>query len=82
MNTDINKFREELHKREVEFSYTKKNGEERTALGTLNFDIMGEENKPKGTGRVTPDTVINYYDLDSEGWRSFLIENFIGFKDD
>lgn len=82
MNTDIKKFKEELWKREVSFSYKKKNGEERTAKGTLNVDIYGDENKPNGNSNyTTPDNTVRYYDLNSEGWRSFITENFIGFED-
>ena len=83
MNTDIKKFKQELWNREVNFSYKKKNGEERTARGTLNMDIYGEANKPVGnTNYTVSDTTVRYYDLNSEGWRSFVVENFIGFEDD
>ena len=77
----IDKFKKALHKGIVEFKYKKKNGEERTAKGTLNEDIIGKENLPKGTGYEITDTNIRYYDLNSEGWRSFLIENFIDWID-
>ena len=77
----IDKFKKALHKGIVEFKYKKKNGEERTAKGTLNEDIIGKENLPKGTGYEITDTNIRYYDLNSEGWRSFLIENFIDWVD-
>lgn len=74
----ITKFKNALHKRIVEFKYNKKNGEIRTAHGTLNIDLMGEENAPRGVdGYNSPDNQIRYYDTDSNGWRSFLIENFI-----
>ena len=79
--TYIEKFKKALHKRIVEFEYKKKNGDIRTAHGTLNIDIMGIENSPKGTGYETPDNVIRYFDTDSNGWRSFIIENFIDWKD-
>ena len=79
--TYIEKFKKALHKRIVEFEYKKKNGDIRTAHGTLNIDIMGVENSPKGTGYETPDNVIRYFDTDSNGWRSFIIENFIDWKD-
>ena len=74
---NINEFKKALRNGKVEFKYTKKNGEERTAKGTLNEDIIGKENLPKGTGYEITDTNIRYYDLNSEGWRSFLVENFI-----
>ena len=78
----ITKFKNALYKRIVEFKYNKKNGEIRTAHGTLNIDLMGEENAPKGGDTKTgPDNQIRYYDTDSNGWRSFLIENFIDWID-
>ena len=63
----------------VEFKYTKKNGEIRDARGTLSIDVMGKENEPKGGGKEYPENVIRYYDLNSKGWRSFLIENLIEY---
>ena len=77
---NINEFKKALHNGKVEFKYTKKNGEERTAIGTLNFDIMGEDNKPKGTGYEITDSNIRYYDLNSDGWRSFITDNLIEWK--
>ena len=77
---NINDFKRALHNGKVEFKYIKKNGEERTALGTLNIDIMGEGNKPKGTGYEITDSNIRYYDLNSEGWRSFITDNLIEWK--
>ena len=63
--------KEKLHKSEATFVFTKKDGTERTARGTLNISKMGEENAPKGTGYSCSDTVTRFYDLDAEGWRSF-----------
>ena len=77
---NINEFKKALHNGKVEFKYTKKNGEERTAIGTLNIDVMGKENAPKGAGYETSDTSIRYYDLNSEGWRSFIVDNLIEWK--
>lgn len=75
----VNALKEELQKRAVRFRYTKKDGTERFALGTLNKDIMLEDNVPNGTGKEYPENQIRYYDLNSEGWRSFLSENLIDF---
>ena len=74
---NITNFKNALHKGIVEFKYKKKNGEIRSAKGTLNIDIMGEDNAPKGTGYDIVDDNIRYYDLNSEGWRSFIPENLI-----
>ena len=79
MNTQINidDFKKALHEGKVKFSYTKKNGDLREAQGTLNLDIMGEDNKPKGTGYEISDSNIRYFDLNSGGWRSFITDNLI-----
>lgn len=63
--------KEKLHNSEATFVFTKKDGSERTARGTLNISKMGEENAPKGTGYECTDSVTRYYDLDKEAWRSF-----------
>lgn len=78
--TNIIEFKKALRNGKVEFKYTKKNGDERTAVGTLNIGVMGEENAPKGAGYVTSDTTIRYYDLNSEGWRSFIVDNLLEWK--
>ena len=74
---NINDFKNALRKGVVNFKYKKKNGEIQDAKGTLNVKMMGEENTPKGTGYDIVDTNIRYYDLNSEGWRSFIAENLI-----
>lgn len=72
--------KERLHSENpVKFSYKKKNGEVRTATGTLNVNVMGEENAPSGKLDSYNEDTIRYYDLNSNGWRSFLVENFIEF---
>lgn len=74
---NIEDFKNALRDRIVEFKYSKKNGDIRIAKGTLNSDIMGDDNIPKGTGYDIKDNNIRYYDLNSNGWRSFLSENLI-----
>ena len=78
MNTEaINNLKSEMRKGVVEFSYTKKDGSTRIAKGTLNFEIMGEENTPKSGVEYDSETTTRYFDVNSEGWRSFKNENFI-----
>lgn len=74
---NIKEFKESLRNGVVEFSYEKKDGTIREAKGTLNSDIYGEENKPKGTGFEVPDNIVKYYDLDKVGWRSFNFDKLI-----
>ena len=72
--------KQELHKREVKFSYWKKDGSIREARGTLNSEVYGKDNEPTGSGRPIPENQVRYYDLDVQGWRSFLSENLIGWE--
>lgn len=65
---------------DVHFTYRKKDGTEREAYGTRNSTIITEHNAtPSGNGSEKIG-VITYYDLNAKGWRSFKVENFIGFK--
>lgn len=77
---NIQNFKNALHERTVEFKYKKKDGSIRDAKGTLNIDIMGSENAPTGSGYNVSDTNVRYYDLNSEGWRSFISDNLIEWK--
>lgn len=70
-----------MHDGEVNFTYQKKDGSERTARGTLNVQVMGEENSPKGIDYNKNDDVTRYYDLNSNGWRSFTNVNLISVDD-
>lgn len=78
-DVNIVEFKNALHKGKVKFSYSKKDGSVRDAVGTLVIDIMGEENAPKG-GYASPVNTIRYYDLNSNGWRSFIIDNLISWS--
>ena len=72
--------KERLSSGDVHFTYLKKDGTEREAYGTRNLDIITLQGAiPSGNGSEKGG-VIAYYDLDSQGWRSFRIENFVGFK--
>ena len=73
--------KQKLHDGEVNFTYQKKDGSERTARGTLNVQVMGEENSPKGMDYNKNDDVTRYYDLNSNGWRSFTNVNLISIDD-
>ena len=77
---NISEFKKALHEGKVKFSYVKKDGSIIDAVGTLNIDVMGKENVPKGTGYETTDSNIRYYDLNSEGWRSFIVDNLINWE--
>lgn len=67
--------KERLHNGEVTFEYKKKDGTIRKARGTLRMDMIPESYWP--VLRPTAPDNIRYWDLDSEGWRSFIPENFV-----
>jgi len=75
-------FRNQLRKGVYRFSYFKKEGGIREARGTLCADLIPKENMPKSgmdPDAVDPVSTFRYYDLDAAGWRSFRLDNFIGF---
>ena len=62
-----------------QFQYTKKDGSVRTATGTRNLTLLEYYGAtPNGNG-PEKEGVITYYDIDANGWRSFITENFIRF---
>jgi len=75
--------RERLNKGIVAFSYTKKNGERRDAVGTRNPGKLDELGGvlPKGTGHEIAGTIA-YWDTNSNGWRSCCEDSIIEIKDE
>ena len=77
-------FRDQLRTGVYRFSYFKIDGSIREAVGTLDFSHIPAEPQPKplsGAPDVRPENyeTFRYYDLDAHGWRSFRLDNFIGF---
>ena len=76
-------FREQLRSGVYHFSYFKKDGSIREALGTLDFSLIPDEQKPKCQNeemrKCENFSSFPYFDLDAVGWRSFRLDNFIGF---
>ena len=73
-------FRTKLATGIYRFSYIKLDGSIREATGTLNPDLIPAENHPKNSGKTIPNyETFAYYDLDAAAWRSFRLDNFIGF---
>ena len=67
------RMRKELRDNIITFKFKKRNGEIRTAHGTLHPSYLP---KLKG-GAPRPEHQMVYYDLDKEGWRSFRSFTFI-----
>jgi len=75
------KLLDQLRKSEATIVFTKKDGSERTMRATLNPGIIPVEKHPKSqTEQSTNTNVVAVYDLENEGWRSFIKENLISFS--
>ena len=74
LNRDARKrMRKELRHNIITFKFQKRNGEIRTAHGTLHPDYL----PALRGGGPKPERQMVYYDLDKEGWRSFRSFKFI-----
>ena len=62
--------REMLRMGRVIFSYKKKDGSHRGAIGTLNEEYIPEEFRPKDSSTSYKVSNLRYFDLDKKGWRS------------
>jgi len=77
-------FRDKLRTGIWRFSYFKKDGTLREAYGTLSADYIPTDRLPKNDSAekgLTADTFV-YYDIQAQGWRSFCLDNFIGFVEE
>ena len=59
----------------VRVSFTKKDGDTRNMRCTLAQDLIPENMQPKGTAGPVSESVVRVYDVDAEGWRSFVVAN-------
>ena len=60
------------------FTYRKKDGNIRYAVGTAHSDVIPEDHKPKDpTASIETKDGIRYYDYLSLGWRSLKKDNIV-----
>ena len=76
------KFRNMLSKGIYRFSYMKKDGTIREATGTLSNAFIPTDKLPKGTAKIINYETFSYYDLVKNEWRSFRLDNFVGFVEE
>ena len=67
-------------------TFTKKNGEERVMLGTLNFGYIPEDKHPKSDGNADDNPgkpvntdIIKVFDTEKGEWRSFRVDSVTEF---
>ena len=63
-------------------TFTKKNGETRQMLCTLEMKEIPESKRPIGESTIKPNPeVIRVFDKEKEEWRSFRVDSVISFND-
>lgn len=74
----------EMLKRAVRFRFTKKDGSMREAVGTLVREKMvrpdGSLWEPTGVQRAEKPTLVNFFDLTVQDWRSFNVFNLVAVE--
>jgi hypothetical protein len=65
----------ELHNAPVTVVFTKIDGSERTMRCTLKPSLLPPVVSESTTPRKKPDHILAVYDLDNEGWRSFVVRS-------
>jgi predicted transcriptional regulator len=70
--------KEELHSKELEIKFFKKDGSLRIMRCTRDFNRIDEEHHPKNTMKENEDS-IRVFDLDKNAWRSFRLNSVISF---
>lgn len=64
-----------LKEKSAVVTFTKKNGEERVMNCTLIENLIPEDQRPKGVISKKSDNALSVWDLDANGWRSFVYDN-------
>ena len=78
--TSLDEFNDMLHKGIVEFEFIKKDGTVRSAKGTLEPTLLPppKTDSEVAVPRKKNESVLVYYDLEKNAFRSFVKESFLG----
>lgn len=68
---------QKLQRGVVRVNFTKKDGDTRDMKCTLLSSLIPQEMQPKSDTKKITDSTIRVYDIDAQGWRSFIVENII-----
>jgi hypothetical protein len=61
-------------------TFTKADGTTREMLCTLKEEFLPEVNPDTASSRKENDDVVNVWDVEKDGWRSFRIDSVISFE--
>ena len=73
---DPTELRALLRSRVVQFAFKKLDGTLRTALGTTNLSSIPTAKHPQGV-RESPPSVITFFDMEKQEWRSISVRSEI-----
>jgi len=85
MLMDIEEMREKLRSGSHQVVFTKVDGTERKMTCTLDESFIPQAFWPKSEGEkrrktaATPANLLQVFDIENQGWRSFRFENVISF---
>jgi hypothetical protein len=71
----IDWFKEYLSEKEINVTFTKKDGTNRVMKCTKQQDLIPSEKQPKGTGSTPTGDAVAVFDLEAQDWRSFNTSN-------
>ena len=76
--------REKLQQGKTSFVFKKKDGSKRNAVGTLNFDLIPQEDTrfKSDEPREERDDQVTYYDLEKMAWRCCKTENILPIENE
>lgn len=76
--------RKKLQQGETHFVFKKKDGSKRNAIGTLNFDIIPEEDTQfkSEEQREERQDQVTYYDIEKMAWRCCKTENILSIENE
>lgn len=78
-----NEFKDVVGDSEFIITFIKKNGDERILRGTLDINIIEENDAvPNGTGYELPENKIHVFDVENKGWRTVILENLLSIDFD
>lgn len=79
----IDSLKENIGKQLVEVTFRKKDGEIRVMTCTTNLDLIPPSSWPQNKinlSEATKDRTMRVYDLNAQGWRSFVLDNVQAVK--
>ena len=75
-----------LDSKKVTVVFKKKDGSLRTMLCTKDIETIPEKHRPQvkegsgHPGKTTPEHLLSVFDLEANGWRSFIVDNVISVE--